>query len=740
MVALLLTLRTLLAVAATLGTLEFVPKREAEARCAWSADILLNAAAIGRVCVGAGEAPSDVADAFCTAHDLPANFRWSLIRAACDTMQCTRFESHRIAAARRTGESWSVAPRAPPPPPRWRRNRERMADRGAIESVRREQRRVFATQCCPGEEPSGLWDALRATALARPDVVVVDIGFNLGDWSRSILARWPSSVIYAFEASPPTLEAARGSGAFRAPPTARMHWHAQPVSNVSGPAPIYRGVGEHEVGSEHYTLSGVLKSSRQHRHLLGDAVESQIVDTVSATTLDDFVFGGAGAELQESGLDILKIDTEGWEPKVFQGAMRTLRSLRPSVVFFECHYYWEERHEPPFSVRWVTELFERELGYDVFYVASDALIALSGVFYDAAFDFKGWRNCLALSPEMEGRAAFLRAFGVVEGVAPLLLAPRVETDRFEVELSHPECGATTERECHPWTASAARVIFWADESPAETALAFTLRHGVDVLPNGAHGVDALLERTCARRACAAEPAASAGARAPFVAYVHHAVALEKTLHAELGWTDAVVNHLEGHTGRCPACVAALQHVVAKHAGAMRRKTAEGESERVAVCAVGFNAGHTALFWLAADAAVDVFSFDLGEHDYTAHAAAFIAARFPKRLSLTIGPSNATLKVFAARQRGRTACDVVIADGGHSTADAKSAIVDLRALAKEGHHTLVVNHLEMATVRAAWDSAVRGGTIVPIEALDYDYLDPSEVGGSRIETIGFARYP
>jgi FkbM family methyltransferase len=728
------------AVAATLGSLEFVPTPAATALCVWSADVLLNAASIGAVCVGAGDAPSDVMDAFCIAHDLPANFRWSLIRAACDALKCARFESRRIETARRGSERWSVAPRALPPP-RWRRNRERAADRSAIEAVRREQRRVFAAQCCPGEEPSGLWDALRSTALARPDAVVVDIGFNLGDWSRSILARWPSSVLYAFEASPSTLAAAQRSGAFRAPPTARVHWHAQPVSNASGPARVYRGVGEREVGSEHYTLSAVLKSSRQHRHLLGDAVEAQVVDTVSATTLDDFIYGGAGAELQESGIDILKIDTEGWEPKVFQGAMRTLRSLRPPVIFFECHYYWEERHEPPFSVRWATELFERELGYDVFYVASNSLIALSGVFFDAAFDFKGWRNCIALSPEMEGRAAFLRAFGVAKGVVSLLLAPRVETDRFEVELSHPECDATHRRECHPWTSNAAEVVFWADESRAETALAFTLRHGVDVLPGGAHGVDALLERTCARRACAAQPAATAGAqRAPFIAYVHHAVALERTLHAEMRWTDAVVNHFEGHTGRCPACIAALQRVAAEHVGAMRRGPGEGERERVTVCEVGFNAGHSALFWLAADAAVNVVSFDLGKHGYTEHAAAFIAARFPGRSSLTIGPSNATLKAFAARQRGRAACDVVIADGGHSTADATSDIVDLRPLAKAGKHTLIVDNLEMVTVRAAWDSAVRDGTIVPIEVVDYDYLDPTEVGGIGIETIGFARYP
>ena len=137
------------------------------------------------------------------------------------------------------------------------------------------------------------------------------------------------------------------------------------------------------------------------------------------------------------------------------------------------------------------------------------------------------------------------------------------------------------------------------------------------------------------------------------------------------------------------------------------------------------------------------SFHSGEHDYTAHAAAFVTARFPLRSALTIGPSNATLKTFADLQGGRGRCDIVVADGGHSTADARSDIVDLRALAKmDGttpRHTLIVDNLEMPTVRVAWDEAIRDGVILPMEVVEYEYLDPTENGGRGVEIIGFARY-
>ena len=594
--------------AETLGTLE-LGAATANAACIYSANVVRNGKSLGDVCVASGAEPADVADDFCAAHELPANFRWSIVGAACAAVPCRRFESFRVLRARQALERWSIAPRTSDAA-RWVRA---AASSGArLAEVRRLQRRAFDAGCCPGEEPDALWDALRATSFARSSIVAVDIGFNLGDWSRRMLARWPSSELHAFEASPPTLAKARES--FEVPPTARVHWHARPVSNVSGTTMVFRGVGEREVGSEHFTLSGVLKPSRQHRHLLGDEAEREVVHEVNATSLDDFIWnnnhhhrgGGAdsGESLQRTGIDLLKIDTEGWEPKVFQGAMRTLRTLRPTVVFFECHFYWEERHEPPFSVRWATELFERELGYDVFYVAEHSLIALSGPFYDPAFDFKGWRNCIALAPEMPQRDAFLKRVGVAEGVVPLLLAPRgAPLDRFDVEFKQTDCAQSetaveaSSRACYPWTASEAEIVFWPDQPRVAVALAFTLRFGTDVLPSGEHAVEALIDRTCKRRACADDEKTSP---LPFVQYAYLAIALERALYANLEWSDSVVNHLEGHTGRCPQCVEALQRVGGAHG-----------SEPI-ICEVGFNAGHSALFWLTSAPRSRVFSFDLGE--------------------------------------------------------------------------------------------------------------------------------
>lgn len=61
----------------------------------------------------------------------------------------------------------------------------------------------------------------------------------------------------------------------------------------------------------------------------GPSATSQVADlvTVGATSIDDFALGAA-----PEGVSIIKIDTEGAESSVIEGAIETIRKFGPTLV------------------------------------------------------------------------------------------------------------------------------------------------------------------------------------------------------------------------------------------------------------------------------------------------------------------------------------------------------------------------------------------------------------------------
>jgi FkbM family methyltransferase len=146
-------------------------------------------------------------------------------------------------------------------------------------------------------------------SLISPGNIVLDIGANIGDTSLHMAQKLNGTGhIYAFEPSPHVFKRLQTNVALN------------PFKNISL---FNEGMGD-EVGE----LSFVGTSTKH----TGGAFITKNMETgmkVKVSTIDTFV------QMQQiKHIDLIKIDTEGFEVFVIKGAMQTLQHLRP-VIFVE---------------------------------------------------------------------------------------------------------------------------------------------------------------------------------------------------------------------------------------------------------------------------------------------------------------------------------------------------------------------------------------------------------------------
>lgn len=140
----------------------------------------------------------------------------------------------------------------------------------------------------------------------------VDIGANIGDWTADLHARNPSAEGIAVEP---------GEQAYHQL-VARHPWGLQTVQAAVSDTPGTLTFHELPGASEH-------SSAAERRS--PDAVER----TVPAVTVDTLL-----ADAGWDSVDLLKIDTEGYDLHALRGAQETLQGQRAAVVQFEYSDRW----------------------------------------------------------------------------------------------------------------------------------------------------------------------------------------------------------------------------------------------------------------------------------------------------------------------------------------------------------------------------------------------------------------
>jgi FkbM family methyltransferase len=146
--------------------------------------------------------------------------------------------------------------------------------------------------------------------------VVLDVGANAGSYSREVVAINPSASVFAFEPHPRTFE--------------RLVVNVGTCRNIH---PVHRAIGD--VSGRHKLYDRSSGCGTTHASFFHDVIEG--IHNVQASecevdviTLDEFI-----EEQQLTRVDLLKIDTEGYELNVLKGGGKAIRSGIFKVIQFE---------------------------------------------------------------------------------------------------------------------------------------------------------------------------------------------------------------------------------------------------------------------------------------------------------------------------------------------------------------------------------------------------------------------
>ena len=112
-----------------------------------------------------------------------------------------------------------------------------------------------------------------------------------------------------------------------------------------------------------------------------------------------------------------------------------------------------------------------------------------------------------------------------------------------------------------------------------------------------------------------------------------------------------------------------------------------------VCEIGFNAGHSALFWLIGSEKTKLVSFDIASWGYTKPMGKYLQSIFPGRLETVWGDSRTTVPAFfqqKVKTNGGFACDVIVIDGSHNHDYVLADLRNMRAGANASRHLIIMD--------------------------------------------------
>jgi FkbM family methyltransferase len=138
--------------------------------------------------------------------------------------------------------------------------------------------------------------------------VIIDVGANIGSMSLLYAKLNPSALIYAFEPHPDLFKIAQHNLSLN--PFKNIHLFNKGLGNKQGVLKLYE-VNEHNPGMN---------------RIVADELDAPFRE-IEIIQLDAFIM-----EQQITSVDLIKIDVEGFEYAVLEGAMQTLKKHTPTLI------------------------------------------------------------------------------------------------------------------------------------------------------------------------------------------------------------------------------------------------------------------------------------------------------------------------------------------------------------------------------------------------------------------------
>jgi FkbM family methyltransferase len=175
--------------------------------------------------------------------------------------------------------------------------------------------------------------------ITNPRPLIIDGGANIGSITDTLLGYYPSAAIHAFEPIPHLADALRTKYARR--PNVVVH------AKALGAEP--KTLTFHQLNN--IGASSFLKPTGITKKYHGHKVDVSIELAVEQVRLDDVVDGG---------IDILKLDLQGYELEALKGAERSLPSTK--LILIEVEFVPLYENQPLFGD---IDVFLREQGFSL---------------------------------------------------------------------------------------------------------------------------------------------------------------------------------------------------------------------------------------------------------------------------------------------------------------------------------------------------------------------------------------